>query len=1113
MKKNYFFVLFAALFCMAMPTAAQVASVADFYGRWQFTADIDVKNQDYADLLSSSCEVVITKGDNGFPAKMTGFVGSSVALSINEFDAANQTLLFLNPNSPQLWAPLHMADVDGTYPYGTQEANWKDSYGSILFTYDAATGVLSFPDFTVVTADHSAGTTEIMAKVSNIKMTLIEAEKIEIPEIAGEWTYTPYYWRNDSTFIKEFKMTLVAKDDTNTQWDATFSFEGFDEFTLPGTFDGVNLDIPFDNLYLDADKKIRFGIGATSAAPDNVFVKSGKFSFAYSSKTLMYQNDYIYIRQEGVEVDEESNTETAVAPLVQMLYGGWIERVDPNAYEWEGTYNVNVFELEDLDENDGIDFPKDFEMVVEKVQGTYSIKKFLGYETVSMALTPSEDGKSATIDLSNAYYYLSYVGEEDGDYVYHVITDANGEATTLTIQLGEDGSLSFSDFTVSKKLYYANSYEPLAIMSGISATKAAVEEAPKFDWVGDYTLTTGQFEKYYQGDDVEFPETFDVSIAYFDGSVHGMDSYYYISTFMNKNIGSTPIKLAIAEDGLSADMEVGGMCGAIVGGMTYYKIYDMNATATPITITVNEDGTISIPSFFIKVLNYNDNTEVAGAFYQDVVLTRKPFGVKSATPADGASVKPVSYIQLIFNEDAIVTMPEGGIEVKNTTTNEVFATSLYEDEYMDKNMVVLQFDKDVLLTPGAYTYTIPAGMVKSVDGEEFAEQTFTFTVVEAFDFVNVTPANGEVEKLETLSFTFNKAVATVDLTKFALWFDYSTPIPLEDKLTATISDDKKTVTVEFESPITAYGLYDLPISAGAFVSEDGVESESKYMWFEIVDYTPSFVTSLNDGDRVQELSILQIGFKNVTEVKLAEPTEDNQVVVYPPTGSESTGTATLADGIITVTFDKEFTEEGDYYFTIPAGMFTMDGVPNEERTLTVELYTFTVTPLEIVSVTNVEDENGHIVAIRVAYNQEVALAFDEYYQTISGNISLMDDKGNAINLVEYYNPSLPLTTFEYVLGAYDENWNVVTTPLTEAGTYTLDLSQIVVRYSYNPDTWEYSADGYCEGTHTITVEATGIERAEAATENAVIYDLLGRRVEKITGVGIYIVNGRKVVIK
>lgn len=620
MKKNYFSTLFAMLMLfLALPATAQITSVTGFYGKWQFTADVDVKNQDYADVISKSCEVVITKGENGYPAKMEGFAGSTETMNINKFDADAQTLLFLNPNSPQLWAPLHMADGEGKYPYGTAEGGWQDTYGSINFTYDSTTGILTYPDFTLVTANHAEGSTEIMVKVSNIKMTLIEAEEIAIPEIAGEWQYTPYYVRNDSTFVTDFKMTLVAKDETNTQWDATFSFEGFDEFTLPATFDGITLDIPFDNLYLDAEQKIRFGIGATSATPENAFVKSGKFSFAYDSKTLMYQNDYIYIRQEGVDENEAE-----VAPLVQQLRGGWIEREDPNAYDWAGTYTVSVGEYEDLDDADGVDFPETFEMVIEKSMGAFYITKFLGYENTSMEVVPAEDGKSATIDLSNAYSYLKSFGGvsvgEGTDYAYHVVTDANGAATSLNILLNEDGSLSFADFSVSYKLYYAGTYTPLAAFYGATATKA---EAPKFEWVGNYTLTAEKVDVYYTGDDVAFPGTFDVTIEYFDGTEYGMDSYYYIGTFMNKNIAQMPIDIEIAEDGWSANMIVGGLCGAIVPGESYYKIYDMNATTDPVAMTANEDGTISVSNFFIKVMNYNTNEEQAGAFYQNVTLTPK----------------------------------------------------------------------------------------------------------------------------------------------------------------------------------------------------------------------------------------------------------------------------------------------------------------------------------------------------------------------------------------------------------------------------------------------------------------------------------------------------------
>jgi predicted urease superfamily metal-dependent hydrolase len=44
------------------------------------------------------------------------------------------------------------------------------------------------------------------------------------------------------------------------------------------------------------------------------------------------------------------------------------------------------------------------------------------------------------------------------------------------------------------------------------------------------------------------------------------------------------------------------------------------------------------------------------------------------------------------------------------------------------------------------------------------------------------------------------------------------------------------------------------------------------------------------------------------------------------------------------------------------------------------------------------------------------------------------------------------------------------------------------------------------------VEATGIENVEADTVKA-IYDITGRKIENITKGGIYIVNGKKVLVK
>ena len=606
MKKNYFsFLIVALMLLVAMPVSAQVKSVKDFFGKWQFTADVEVKNDSYADLVSSSCEVVITKGGD-YAATISNFAGATTVVKISSFDADTQTLLFLNPNTPQLWSPLFMADGDGKYPYGTAEGGWRDSYGSIEFTYDPATGILSYPDFTLVTADHNAGTTEVMVKVSNIKMTLIEAEEFVIPEIAGEWKYTPYYSRNDSTFVEQFTMNLVATDDTNENWNVTFSFEGFEEFTLPGTFDGINLDIPFDSLYLDAENKIRFGVKATSSTPENVFKKDGKFSFAYSTKTMMWQNDYIYIRQEGVDT-----LGNEVAPLVQQLWGGWIQREDPNAYKWDGTYEVSVKYLEDYDDTDSIEFPKNFDMVVVESNGSYVIKSFLGYDC-SLGLTANEDGQSATIDLKGGYgfAYVKYLGEIDGDYAYYSLTDVNGQSTSLTVTLNEDGSLSIDDFSVCYYLWVAGTSKCLASMSKVSASKF------EFDWAGEYTLTAT-----VEAEDAtaEFPAVFDVV-------VEATENGYVFKQFMNADVYSlNQGAMTLNTDGKNAAIALNGAWGYcfVAGSYPDYTILTDNEGKSTSLNVVYSNGALTMDDFGVYAFNWDTNESSKLATYSNVVLTKK----------------------------------------------------------------------------------------------------------------------------------------------------------------------------------------------------------------------------------------------------------------------------------------------------------------------------------------------------------------------------------------------------------------------------------------------------------------------------------------------------------
>ena len=508
------------------------------------------------------------------------------------------------------------------------------------------------------------------------------------------------------------------------------------------------------------------------------------------------------------------------------------------------------------------------------------------------------------------------------------------------------------------------------------------------------------------------------------------------------------------------------------------------------------------------------------------------FALEYSSPADGENVFTVYNIRLQFNKDVVTTLPDGGIDVKNNTTGEVVKiTRLDNNEWLEKSTVVFLFEQksvydekegkeqlqdQYIETPGQWSYTVPAGCIKSVDGDEFAEQTFTFNIASAMDIESVSPSKG-VTVLDKIEVTFPKPIASVTTSKMTLLDNSWMPVS-NFKSEVTYSDDRKTVTLELETPITTPGTYNLDIYKGVFLSEDGALNNYKYVSFQVIDTTPRFELNYNEGDRVKHLGDLEITFKNVNDVKLVEGADP--IIVYIPGDSEIEGKATLADNKITVSFGN-LTEEGIYTYAIPEGFFTMDGVANEYTSVSVELYTFEITPLEVVSVTPVEGNVAQIDKIIIEFNQNISLSCDENWQQISQQIVL---KGEDKDYTLTYNPMSNLgKTLEYLVNAEWTGYEYAATPITAAGKYTLDLSQIVVdhagesyidEWGYNNIMW-HSKNQVCPGTKTWTIVAGESSIDDVVVENGekVIYDLTGRCIEDITAPGIYIVNGKKVLVK
>lgn len=340
---------------------------------------------------------------------------------------------------------------------------------------------------------------------------------------------------------------------------------------------------------------------------------------------------------------------------------------------------------------------------------------------------------------------------------------------------------------------------------------------------------------------------------------------------------------------------------------------------------------------------------------------------------------------------------------------------------------------------------------------------------------------------------------------------------------------KTSAFVMLDNGISQAGTYTITFPAGAFTSEDGaVSAEMTFtLTIETVIPEPSWWTDFDYTEVTKEFSKLTISFDNLTELKLNNA---NATWLFTSAGTEFEGTAEIVETVdekegktttnIVITFGETFTEVGTYYITIPAGMFTMNGTfNNEEKSLQFRINApIEITPLEIVSVTPAAGDVEKIESIIVTYNQEIGFAYDETWHVIAEKINLVDAEGNIITLTQTGNYFLSLNQIEYAyLGEepqMNSNWYYQAVPIVAPGTYTLDVSQIIVNYGYDAANYEYNAQGSCEGTYTWTVTgSTAIKGVDAEIANTEIYDITGRRVKNITNAGIYIVNGKKMLVK
>ena len=636
MKKNYFMLVALMLF-IAVQATAQVSSIVDLFGKYKFTASIEftAEGEAYKSQLPAECDAVISE-DGTYIAKIIGFAGSQTQQNINDISIEQSKVKVLNLNNPALWSNgLILANENGDNPYGVWDAaagEWAvEGYGPVYYTFDPATKEISIPDFTVVKmASYTEAKGVIIAKYTNVKMTLVEGATVEIADISGDWNFkagsSTYSTMEGSTIPTEFTIALAKTDNSNRAYDATFAIEGFDAVTLSATFDGNSLSIAYDSVYVDASKGIRFGNMNGSK------VKQGSIEFkSQSEEAFSLYNGFSFVI-DSIGKNKAGDADSTFVKLQQWYMDGTLKLPSETpAFDWAGVYNVKAVDLYVADAA-GIEWPTEFQFEVTyyETSNIYCVTNVFGYDISGinyggLIFTPAEDGKSADINTGN----LASLGGG----VFMKILDMNLTASAIKMTVNEDGTMSIMGLSVATGEYGSASNTLNAYYSNLVITKEVVEdeeeeEATAFSWLGQHVVKAGKVDSY---DGNEYPAEFTMTVSDVDGKI-------LVTEFLSQDIAALNyggISFTIAEDGMSAEMKT----ASFVGGAypEYLKLYDMNASTSPIKFTLNEDGSVSVSNFFIKHLKYAadySSTESAAVFYQNVTIPAVGGDVEESEPFD-----------------------------------------------------------------------------------------------------------------------------------------------------------------------------------------------------------------------------------------------------------------------------------------------------------------------------------------------------------------------------------------------------------------------------------------------------------------------------------------------
>lgn len=590
MKKFYTFIaLMVAMFASSTANAA-VESATELFGKWKFTASIEYLDNSYKDKILAESEVIIKKDPLGtFAAEIEGICGvedSYQQVSRVTSTDAGMALKITNPNGGgfDAWGSLGlwMADVEGNNPF--------NGFGNLYYAINDAGTEISIPDFTFVKlAAFTDDKGEIIAKVSNAKLTLVETEKIEVNDISGKYELnitSSYNYGKVESWPTQIDMEVVSKDDTNQNYTVTWTTDIY-KLTFDATFNGNNLSLPYSKMLVAND--------SIYMAPSSGATLDGSVVFNLAGENLVISSGCTFV------VPFDKNEDGVVDSLSYVFwYGDGIAkkpRVLPSV-NYEGTYNAVATVAYNTETQPVNTTGKIVIEYNDKLQA-YQVKEFLGYTNpftfnydVMYFVPDAEDPLKGVITCA----CLEHIGNTpDGkDYRYIAVRDVNMQENDIPVTFDADGNMTIKEMCVVTTTWMGTEAEALAVFfSPVVATKAPAPSP--MDWLAATSVTPVTYA--YTAEDETIPTTGAFKVSYYENT-----DEYLVEDFMGydlytMNYGGL-LLTPDAKDPHKAIMECGTI-DFISESMEDVVIYDKNLGMSGIEFTLNDDGTVTVGDFVI----------------------------------------------------------------------------------------------------------------------------------------------------------------------------------------------------------------------------------------------------------------------------------------------------------------------------------------------------------------------------------------------------------------------------------------------------------------------------------------------------------------------------------